>query len=92
MRRLRALGYSLFVAAAVFIYLALPTLREMYGQVVDLPVYAFVALTAGGLTWVLLAGSARRSTDHEVPTGEDDVDVETEANVDEELATLKEET
>lgn len=51
MDRLRALAYAGGVAVAVFAYLALPLLQELYGQVVNLPVYAVIALLAGGVTY-----------------------------------------
>ena len=53
--RFRAFVYSGVVAATVFLYLALPTLRTIYGPVANIPVYALVALVAGRLTWLLLA-------------------------------------
>jgi len=98
MRRLRAFAYSLLVALAVFLYLALPTLRALYGQVVELPVYALVALAAGWIVWALLADSRGRTTNHGVPTDQADAE-ETEPDsegaepdVEEELATIKDET
>lgn len=51
MRRTRALGYSVVVAVAVFVALALPTLRSMFGPAVVLAVYAAVAVVAGGVTY-----------------------------------------
>lgn len=51
MKRHRALGYSLAVTVAVFVALAMPTLRAMFGPVAILVVYAGVALVAGGLTY-----------------------------------------
>jgi len=97
MRRLRALGYSGAVAAAVFVYLALPTLRELYGPVVNIPVYTLVALVAGGATWAVLSergetpdhsrnrqARLRRGVEEEGDDGEGTEDV------DEELARLRE--
>ncbi len=52
--RLRALGISAAVTLAVFVYLALPLLREMIGPVVNLPVYAGVAALAGAVTWAVM--------------------------------------
>lgn len=54
MARTRAAAYAVGVAVAVFAYLALPLLRELYGPVVNLPVYAAVALTAGICTYSLV--------------------------------------
>lgn len=54
MSRLRTLGISAAVTLAVFVYLALPLLREMIGPVVNLPVYAGIALLAGGVTWAVV--------------------------------------
>jgi len=52
MGRLRALGYAIGVALVAFVYLALPLLRDLYGPMVDLPVYGGLALFAGFLTYV----------------------------------------
>lgn len=88
MGRLRALGYSGAVSLAVFVYLALPTLRELYGPVVNLPVYALIALVAGGATWAVLADSGEpRERRPSVEVGED---AESREEVDEELARLRE--
>lgn len=54
MSRLRAAGYGGVVAVVVFVYLALPTLRQLFGPIVNLPVYAGVALAAGAGTYVLV--------------------------------------
>lgn len=54
MGKLRAAAYAVGVAVAVFAYLALPLLRELYGPVVNLPVYAAVAVTAGVCTYSLV--------------------------------------
>jgi hypothetical protein len=90
MRRLRALAYSGAVALAVFVYLALPTLRALYGPVVTLPVYGVVALVAGGLVWVLLAD--RDSPERTARRADRDTDARPGADedVDEELARLRE--
>ena len=91
MDRLRALSFSAFVALSVFMYLALPTLRELYGPAVELPVYALVALTAGRLTWVLLAD---RSTEHDPASLDSDTSTDptqTDGTVDDELQALREE-
>jgi hypothetical protein len=88
MSRLRALGYSGAVALAVFVYLALPTLRELYGPVVNLPVYALLALVAGGATWAVLTDS--KGTAERRPAVEMDDDTEDNEDVDEELARLRE--
>jgi len=65
MSRLRAVGVSAAVTLAVFVYLALPLLREMIGPVVNLPVYAGIALLAGGVTWSVVRNF---STDPEPET------------------------
>lgn len=88
MGRLRALGYSVAVSLAVFVYLALPTLREVYGPVVNIPIYALVALVAGGATWAVLTDSQEsRERQAAVEVGDD---VEEGEDVDEELARLRE--
>jgi hypothetical protein len=88
MGRLRALGYSAAVSLAVFVYLALPTLRELYGPVVNLPVYALLALVAGAATWAVLTDSNGTRTRR--PAVEVDDDAEGSEDVDEELARLRE--
>lgn len=68
MRRIRRAGYSVAVAALVFVVLALPTLSRLLGPWVYIPAYAVVALVAGGLTWSLLglgSGTRREETDVE---------------------------
>jgi hypothetical protein len=62
MRRPRAFVYSVTVALGVFLYLSLPTLRELYGPIVNLPVYALVALVVGTLTWDVLTGAGDTAT------------------------------
>ncbi|MEF8886411.1 MAG: hypothetical protein V5A30_01300 [Haloarculaceae archaeon] len=88
MDRLRALGYSGAVSLAVFVYLALPTLRELYGPVVNLPVYVLLALVAGGATWAVLTDS--KATRERRPAVEMGDDTEDNEDVDEELARLRE--
>ncbi|MEF8853730.1 MAG: hypothetical protein V5A28_15145 [Haloarculaceae archaeon] len=98
MGRLRAFGYSVVVAGTVFLYLALPTLRTLYGPVANIPVYALVALVAGGITWLFLvdrpgetptaAGPGPRRDVEDDP--DDDEAVEDE-EVENELASLREE-
>lgn len=88
MDRLRALGYSGAVSLAVFVYLALPTLRELYGPVVNLPVYALLALVAGAATWAVLTDS--KGPRKRQPTVEVGDDAEESEDVDEELARLRE--
>jgi hypothetical protein len=88
MGRLRTLGYSGAVSLAVFVYLALPTLRELYGPVVNVPIYALVALVAGGATWAVLTDSSEsRERRPAVDVGGDGEEGE---DVDEELARLRE--
>jgi hypothetical protein len=88
MGRLRTLGYSGAVSLAVFVYLALPTLRELYGPVVNVPIYALVALVAGGATWAVLTDSSEsRERRPAVDVGADGEEGE---DVDEELARLRE--
>lgn len=88
MSRLRALGYSGAVSLAVFVYLGLPTLRELYGPVVNIPVYALIALVAGGATWAVLTDSEEsRERQTAVEVGDDTARGE---DVDEELARLRE--
>jgi hypothetical protein len=88
MSRLRALGYSGAVSLAVFVYLGLPTLRELYGPVVNIPVYALVALVAGGATWAVLTDS--EDTQERRPAVERGEDTGESEDVDEELARLRE--
>lgn len=52
MGRLRAFLYASGVTFGVFAYLALPLLRQMYGPMVDLPVFGVIALVTGLLTYV----------------------------------------
>lgn len=76
MGRFRAAAFGVGVAVAVFTYLALPLLRELYGPVVNLPVYAVVALTAGVCTYAIvrtIQGFAAGET-RERPTPEDALD------------------
>lgn len=100
MGRLRRAGYSFGVALTVFLYLSLPTLRQLYGPVVNVPVYAIIGLLAGGIAWVglgkLSTDSALEKTalqvDADSPTGEDfpddgDVDI----GVDDEVERLRDE-
>jgi uncharacterized membrane protein (DUF485 family) len=56
MGRLRTFGVSLAVATAVFVYLALPLLQRMFGEWVNIPVYAGIALLAGAITWAVVSG------------------------------------
>lgn len=51
MTRLRALGYAALVTVVVFYYLAVPTLRDLFGPEVVLPAYAAVAVLAGAVTY-----------------------------------------
>ena len=88
MGRLRALGYSGAVSLAVFVYLALPTLRELYGPVVNVPIYALVAIVAGGATWAVLTDSGESRERR--PAGDVGNDEEESEDVDEELARLRE--
>lgn len=88
MGRLRALGYSGAVSLAVFVYLALPTLRELYGPVVNVPIYALVALVAGGATWAVLTDSGE--SQERRPAVKVGGDAEESEDVDEELARLRE--
>lgn len=105
MSRARAAAYATGVAIAVFAYLALPLLRELYGPVVDLPVYAAVALTVGVCTYSLvrtvqgaLAGANDPATDPAGSRREEVLDGEAEGredrpepDVDRELEQIKEE-
>jgi hypothetical protein len=97
MGRVRAFGYSVVVAGTVFLYLALPTLRTLYGPVANIPVYALVALVAGRLTWLLLVDRPGETPTEPGPGPssdvEDDADDETveDEEVESELATLREE-
>jgi hypothetical protein len=96
--RVRAFVYSVVVAGTVFLYLALPTLRTLYGPVANIPVYALVALVAGRLTWLLLVDRAREDRSEAGPGPGRDVEDEADADdavedeeVESELATLREE-
>jgi hypothetical protein len=97
MGRVRAFGYSVVVAGTVFLYLALPTLRTLYGPVANIPVYALVALVAGRLTWLFLVDRPGETPTEPGPGPssdvEDDADDETveDEEVESELATLREE-
>ncbi len=62
MKRRRVFGYSATVTIVVFVGLALPVLRQIYGPVVALVAYAGVALVAGGLTWSLLSRTSDSET------------------------------
>lgn len=53
MRHIRAATYGVGVAIAVFVYLGLPRLRELYGPEATLVAYAGIALIAGGITYSL---------------------------------------
>lgn len=53
MRHIRAAAYGVGVAIAVFVYLGLPRLRELYGPEAILAAYAGIALIAGGITYSL---------------------------------------
>lgn len=56
------------VALGLFTYLALPTLRKLYGTVVDIPVYAALAILAGAITYSMLSDLGRiRERRHENP-------------------------
>jgi len=68
MNRGRALEYSIGVSVLVFVVLALPVLRELYGPVAALGAYAGVALVAGGMTWSLLRSRGESATDTAGPT------------------------
>jgi hypothetical protein len=70
MRRSRAFVYSVTITLGVFLYLSLPTLRELYGPIVNLPAYALVALVAGALTWDVLTGAGDTTTPRAEPSGE----------------------
>lgn len=48
---LRALGYGALVTVVVFYYIAVPTLRGLFGPVAVLPAYVAVALLAGVVTY-----------------------------------------
>jgi hypothetical protein len=95
MGRLRRLVYSVTVALLVFAFLAVPVLSRLYGPVVYLPVYAFVSIVAGGVTWSLLHRLAQTETEsgaRSVREREDleEVDVTAqEVDVDAELDQLK---
>lgn len=72
MDRLRAVGYGTAAAVAVFTYLSLPLLRELYGPMVDLPVYGGVALLVGVLTYGIvrrIQQYARRSEERDREAG-----------------------
>ncbi len=100
MSRLRAVGISAAVTLAVFVYLALPLLREMIGPVVNLPVYAGIALLAGAVTWAVVRDfSSDPETDPAGMTARREVDDETEEegprpapDVETEMEQLREET
>lgn len=100
MGRLRRSGYSIGIALTVFVYLSLPTLRQLYGPVVNIPVYAIIALLAGGITWEVLGKLSTDSPsektvlwiDDELSASEDlPDDVEVNVGVDDELNRLREE-
>lgn len=96
MNRRRAFGVSMSITVIVFVTLALPTLRALYGPQAVIMAYAAVSILAGGLTWSLLAqfvnttadGDTDKQTTIEVvaPTTERGTVV-----VDGELETLREE-
>lgn len=71
MTRLRALGYGALVAVVAFYYLAVPTLRELFGPVAVLPAYAAVAVLVGAATYhgvrFLSAREAGTADDREPP-------------------------
>lgn len=71
MGRLRALGYAVGVALVVFAYLALPLLRDLYGPMVDLPVYGGLALFAGFLTYVAVRRVQTYARRHEERSPDD---------------------
>jgi hypothetical protein len=90
MRRLRAFGYSILITLAVFVYLALPMLRSMFGPTVNLVIYGAVALLAGRIAWLLLAGVENTSTDQIEPDElDEDIEID-EDDVANELETIKE--
>ena len=100
MGRLRRLGYSIGIALMVFSYLSLPTLRQLYGPVVNIPVYAAIALLAGGVTWEILSKLSTDSSSEktvlwindELSASEDlPDDVEVNVGVDDEINRLREE-
>lgn len=100
MGRLRRSGYSIGIALTVFVYLSLPTLRQLYGPVVNIPVYAVIALLAGGITWEVLGKLSTDSPsektvlwiDDELAASEDlPDDVEVNVGVDDELNRLRDE-
>ncbi|MFC7076786.1 hypothetical protein [Haloarcula halophila] len=63
MDRRRALGYGVSVSVVVFVVLALPTLRDVYGPEAVLAAYAVVSLLAGALTWSLLSNLGTSTDD-----------------------------
>jgi hypothetical protein len=102
MRRHRAFVYSITVALGVFLYLSLPTLRTLYGPIVNIPVYALVALVAGALTWDVLTGADETAASRAGLTGESGIETSgeratgpgrgeagSEADVDDELTQLR---
>jgi hypothetical protein len=98
MGRLRRIGYSVGIALIVFIFLSLPTLRRVYGPVVNLPVYAVIALLVGGLAWVLFTELSRDPSREVVwvdadsdPDEELPEDRKPDVNVDDEIEQLREE-
>lgn len=105
MRRHRAFVYSVTVALGVFLYLSLPTLRELYGPIVNIPVYALVALVAGALTWDVLTGTGDTAASRTELNGESGIESSGEraggsghreesrsgADVDDELSRLRNE-
>ncbi|MFB6227247.1 MAG: hypothetical protein ABEH88_01465, partial [Halobacteriales archaeon] len=100
MGRLRQIGYSVGIVLIVFIYLSLPTLRQLYGPVVNIPVYAAIALLAGGTAWVAFSKLSTDSADEQMMMGiDDDPPVgdeipdsgKEEIDIDEEVETLREE-
>lgn len=105
MGRFRAAAFGVGVTVAVFTYLALPLLRELYGPVVNLPVYAVVALTAGVCTYSLVrtvqafAAADREAPSRDLDVGEPSGDGETaddedrpKPDVDRELEQIKEDS
>lgn len=72
MNRLRQIGYSVGIALIVFVYLSLPTLRQLYGPVVNIPVYATMALLAGGIAWMTLSNLFADPAEEEMVMGLDD--------------------
>ncbi len=81
MSRLRALAYAACVSVGVFVYLALPTLRDLFGPVANLVVYGFVALLAGVVTYGLVF--RLYDVDHEEASGSTGVSTVPEADPEE---------